>query len=60
MWKPQRRPRITECAHDQRTVTVTAGIQRAACGNCGHVMMEFAHDGLEDLILEQTAEAAAK
>lgn len=59
MWKPQRRPRITDCAHDERTVTVTAGIQRAACEGCGHVMMRFAHDGLEDLLLETAAETAA-
>jgi hypothetical protein len=59
VWEPQRRPKITDRAHDERIVTVTAGIQRAACEGCGHVMMRFAHDGLEDLLLEQPAETTA-
>lgn len=59
MWKPQRRPRIADCAHEQRTITVTAGIERASCEDCGHVRMQFAYDGLEDLALEKASEVQA-
>lgn len=55
MWKPQRRPSITECAHEARTVTVTAGIKRAVCEDCGHVMMQSARATVEELLIETAA-----
>ncbi len=57
MWKTARRPRVKECDHEKRVVTITAGIQRSSCERCGHVIMAFAHDTIAGLALDDPASA---
>lgn len=46
MWSATRstRTRVTECKHENRIATTTAGLERAACEVCGHVRMTYVFD----------------
>lgn len=41
------RTRVTECTHENRIATTTAGLERAACENCGDVVMTYVFDTFE-------------
>lgn len=46
MWSAIRstRTRVTECTHENRITTITAGLERAACEVCGDVRMTYVFD----------------
>jgi ribosomal protein S27AE len=57
-WGSRARRRQDKCAHETRSRVLAAGVERTACGKCGHVSFAFIDGSRETTYREWFAREA--